>query len=508
MRKSHCTFLSQEALAVLESLPRSAPGCSPETGATQAQEFALLCLEHPPEQAETRRPAPARLAHTFASFLINTGHSLYEVQKILGHHAPRVTMPCPHLDSATIIRAVDDIGTRIGAKKAQGLTAQKPPLPKAGAGARPRSSKAAMRLLPACRNALFSLASPSTILTAETGRRHFATVTSTELIMNILVIGGAGYIGSCTSKALARAGHSVTVYDNLSTGHRDLVKWGPLFEGDILDGDALRRCLNSVRPDGIIHFAAFSQVGESVQNPGKYIRNNIGGTLNILEAMREANIRNIVVSSSAAVYGIPETMPVTEDMPADPINPYGETKLFMERMLADFARSCGLSWTALRYFNAAGGDPDGETGERHTPETHLIPRALMAADGKLPDFHVMGNDYPTPDGTCIRDYIHVADLADAHIRAVERLLHVEDGHGIAMNLGTGTGLSVMEILNAIERVTERPLRYTMGPRRAGDPPSLVADASRALEILGWKPEHSGVEEIIRDAWNWYRLEQA
>lgn len=326
--------------------------------------------------------------------------------------------------------------------------------------------------------------------------------------MNILVIGGAGYIGSSTSKALSRAGHSVTVYDNLSTGHRDLVKWGPLFEGDILDKERLRQCLNTVRPDGIIHFAAFSLVGESVQNPGKYIRNNVGGTLNILEAMRDTNVRNIVVSSTAAVYGVPEKTPVTEDLPADPINPYGETKLFMERMLADFARAYGLSWTALRYFNAAGADPEGETGERHTPETHLIPRALMALDGKLPDFHVMGDDYPTPDGTCVRDYIHVSDLAQAHIRAMERLLGQGDGEGISMNLGTGTGFSVRQILNAVEKVTGRPMPCTMGPRRAGDPPSLVADASRALQLLGWKPEHSSVEEIITDAWNWYQKEQA
>ncbi len=326
--------------------------------------------------------------------------------------------------------------------------------------------------------------------------------------MKILVIGGAGYIGSCTSKALALAGHSVTVYDNLSTGHRDLVKWGPLFEGDILDATRLRECLTAVKPDGIIHFAAFSQVGESVRLPGKYIRNNVGGTLNILEAMVETGVRNIVVSSTAAVYGIPHKMPITEDFATAPINPYGETKLFMERMLADFARACGISWTALRYFNAAGGDPDGETGERHDPETHLIPRALMALDGKLPDFYVMGDDYPTPDGTCIRDYIHILDLASAHIKAMERLVRGGAGEGLAMNLGTGSGLSVKQILNAIESVTGRKLAYTMGPRRAGDPPSLVADASRALEVLGWKPEHSSVEEIIRDAWNWYQKDKA
>jgi len=326
--------------------------------------------------------------------------------------------------------------------------------------------------------------------------------------MNILVIGGAGYIGSCTCKALSRAGHNVTVYDNLSTGHRDLVKWGPLFEGNILDPHRLRECLKQVHPEGVIHFAAFSQVGESVKEPGKYIRNNVGGTLNILEAMRDTDVRNIVVSSTAAVYGIPSRMPITEDFSADPINPYGETKLFMERMLADFARAYGLSWTALRYFNAAGADPEGETGERHDPETHLIPRALMAVDGRLPGFSVMGDDYPTPDGTCIRDYIHVQDLASAHIKAAERLIHGDGGEGTAMNLGTGEGLSVKQILDAIENVTGRNMNYSMGPRRAGDPPSLVADASRALKLLNWRPQYSHVEQIIRDAWNWYQLDSS
>ena len=329
-----------------------------------------------------------------------------------------------------------------------------------------------------------------------------------ETDMNILVIGGAGYIGSSTSKALALAGHNVTVYDNLSTGHRDLVKWGPLVEGDVLDSEHLHSCMKKVRPDGILHFAAFSLVGESVQNPGKYFRNNVGGTLNILEAMRDTNVRNIVVSSTAAVYGVPEVMPITEECPAAPINPYGETKLFMEHMLADFARAHGISWTALRYFNAAGCDPEGETGERHRPETHLIPRALMALDGKISDFHVMGDDYPTPDGTCIRDYVHVQDLAKAHISAMERLLSRGDGEGLSLNLGSGSGFSVKEILDAIEKVTGLPMPCTMGPRRPGDPPILVADASRALDVLGWKPERSGVEDIIRDAWNWYLKDRA
>ena len=325
--------------------------------------------------------------------------------------------------------------------------------------------------------------------------------------MNILVIGGAGYIGSNTCKALARAGHKVCVYDNLSTGHRDLVQWGPLYEGNILDGAALRRCLNEIRPDGIIHFAAFSQVGESVRDPGKYVRNNVGGTLSILEAMRDTGVGSIVVSSTAAVYGIPAVMPILEDVVPAPINPYGESKLFMEWMLADFARAYGLRWAALRYFNAAGADPEGETGERHLPETHLIPRALMALDGKLPDFHVMGDDYPTEDGTCIRDYIHVSDLAEAHIRAIETLVSGRQA-ALTVNLGTGCGLSVKRILEVIASVTGRAVPHTIGPRRPGDPPSLVAGVGKAFELLGWKATHSGVEEIVRDAWNWYRKDSA
>lgn len=321
--------------------------------------------------------------------------------------------------------------------------------------------------------------------------------------MKILVTGGAGYIGSHTCKALALAGHEVRVYDNLSTGFRGLVKWGDLVEGDILDTERLKACLRAWQPDGIIHFAAFSQVGESVSNPGKYIHNNVAGTLSILESMRETGVRNIVVSSTAAVYGIPERCPITEDVPAAPINPYGETKLFMEWMLADFARAYGLSWTALRYFNAAGADPEGECGECHMPETHLIPRVLMAMTGELADFRIMGDDYPTPDGTCIRDYIHVTDLAAAHVLAVERLCRGEAGQGISLNLGTGTGISVREILQAAEQVTGQSLSYETGPRRAGDPPVLVADGSSARKLLNWVVQRSSVAEIIRDAWSWH-----
>ncbi len=322
--------------------------------------------------------------------------------------------------------------------------------------------------------------------------------------MNIVVTGGAGYIGSYTSKTLTLAGHHVTVFDNLSTGHKDLARWGEFVEGDILDPASLRNCLNAVRPDGIIHFAAFSLVGESVQNPGKYLRNNVVGTLNLLEAMRDTGVRNIVVSSSAAVYGAPKRMPISEECAVNPINPYGETKMFMERMLADFSHAHGLSWIALRYFNAAGADPESETGERHFPETHLIPRALMAADGRLPDFHVLGDDYPTPDGTCIRDYIHIQDLARAHMLAAEHLARGDAHEGLVMNLGTGRGFSVKEILDTIEKVTGFPLPYSIGSRRPGDPPILVADASRARAVLGWTPEYSSLENIIRSAWVWYK----
>ena len=323
--------------------------------------------------------------------------------------------------------------------------------------------------------------------------------------MKIFVTGGAGYVGSHTCKALAQSGHEVVVYDNLSTGFRELVKWGELVEGDILDRGFLVAMLAKHRPDGIIHFAAFSQVGESVANPGKYIHNNITGTMNILEAMRTCSVRNIVVSSTAAVYGIPEICPITEDMPTQPINPYGETKLFMEWMLADYARAYGLSWMALRYFNAAGADPEGECGECHDPETHLIPRALKAITGEVADFKIMGNDYPTQDGTCIRDYIHVSDLASAHVLAMQYLASGEGGKGYSLNLGTGQGVSVREILNAIERSVGKAVPYTVGYRRAGDPPVLVADGTRAAELLQWKPAYSDIDRIIVDAWRWHTI---
>ena len=318
--------------------------------------------------------------------------------------------------------------------------------------------------------------------------------------MRILVTGGAGYIGSHTCKALAHQGHTVVVYDNLSTGHRELVRWGDFVHGDILDTQRLRACIRQYQIEGIIHFAASAYVGESVANPGKYFRNNVCGTLSILESMRDEGVPNIVVSGTCAVYGVPEQMPITEITPTKPINPYGASKLFMERMLTDFENSHSLHWMSLRYFNAAGCDPAKETGEWHDPETHLVPRALMAAAGRIPRLEIFGDNYPTPDGTCIRDYVHVTDLANAHVRGMDFLS--KGGRCQAINLGTGQGYSIRELLDAAEEVTGRPVPRVISARREGDPPVLVADASRAEELLGWKSEHSSLTYILDTAWSW------
>lgn len=319
--------------------------------------------------------------------------------------------------------------------------------------------------------------------------------------MRILITGGAGYIGSHTAKELATHGHSVAVYDNLSTGHRDFVKWGEFVHGDVRDYAALSSCLDAFRPDGVIHFAAKIFVGESVADPGKYYSNNVCGTLTLLEAMRAAGVKNIVVSGTAAVYGQPEVSPISEDQPTRPINPYGASKLFMERILADFQVAHGINWMALRYFNASGCDPDCEIGERHDPENHLIPLALAAAAGKGPELVVFGGDLATPDGTCVRDYVHVCDLADAHARALAHL--VAGGASGSINLGTGNGYSVREVIAAVDRATGRKTPHRIGPVRAGDPLFLVADNRRALEILGWRPERSDLETITGSAWRWF-----
>lgn len=320
--------------------------------------------------------------------------------------------------------------------------------------------------------------------------------------MRILVTGGAGYIGSHTCKALAHQGHTVVAYDNLSTGHRELVRWGDFVYGDILDTQRLRSCIRKHRIEGIIHFAASAYVGESVIDPGLYFRNNVCGTLSILDAMRDEGVPYIVVSGTCAVYGSPERMPITEDTPTNPINPYGASKLFMEKMLVDYEKAHGIKWMSLRYFNAAGCDPDGETGEWHEPETHLIPRALMTAMGKIPALEIFGDDYPTPDGTCIRDYVHVTDLADAHVRGMSSL--PEMGKNQAINLGTGKGFSIREILSTVEEVTGETVSHVVSNRRVGDSPTLIADATNAMENLGWQMKYSTLSYILTSAWTWQK----
>lgn len=318
--------------------------------------------------------------------------------------------------------------------------------------------------------------------------------------MRILVTGGAGYIGSHAGKALARAGHEPVVYDNLTNGHEWAVKWGPLERGDILDRERLSSVLEKHRPSAVIHFAAFAYVGESVENPAKYYRNNITGTLNLLDAMRASRIDKLVFSSTCATYGLPRSLPLREDNPQVPINPYGRTKLAIEQAIADYGHAYGLSSISLRYFNAAGADPEGEIGEQHDPETHLIPLVLQAAAGLRDSVTVYGGDYDTADGTCIRDYIHVSDLAQAHVLALGAL--GEKRGMVPYNLGIGRGISIREILEAAERVTGRTIRRHIGPRRVGDPPALYADASLVRRELGWVPRHSDLSFIIETAWKW------
>ena len=318
----------------------------------------------------------------------------------------------------------------------------------------------------------------------------------------ILVTGGAGYVGSHACKALADAGYRPVVYDNLSRGHREAVRWGPLVEGDLHDTARVAGALRDHGATAVMHFAAFAYVGESVTEPETYYRNNVGGTLALLEAMRRAGVGTIVFSSTCAVYGIPERLPIVETTPKAPLNPYGETKLAIERALHWYAGAYGLCFAALRYFNAAGADPAGEIGEDHDPETHLIPRVLRAALGTGDPVEVYGTDYPTPDGTAIRDYIHVADLADAHVRALGYL--GAGGENGAMNLGTGQGCSVRQVIAAVERVAGRPVPFRESARRPGDPPELVADPALARTRLGWQPRHSDLDTIIQTTLAWER----
>lgn len=319
---------------------------------------------------------------------------------------------------------------------------------------------------------------------------------------HVLVTGGAGYIGSHACKALAAAGYVPVSFDNLVYGHEWAVRWGPFVQGDILDRAALDAAIVAWQPIAIMHFAAFAYVGESVENPGKYYRNNVAGSLNLLEAMRDHGIDKFIFSSTCATYGVPDTVPIPEGHPQRPINPYGSSKLMIEQMLRDFDVAHGLRSISLRYFNAAGADPDGETGEAHDPETHLIPLVLDTAAGVRPEIVVYGDDYDTPDGTCIRDYIHVTDLANAHVLALGAL---EAGaKTTAYNLGNGRGFSVKEVIETARAVTGRDISVRLGARRPGDPPRLVGDATRIQKELGWQPRHADLAEMIVTAWRWHQ----
>ena len=318
---------------------------------------------------------------------------------------------------------------------------------------------------------------------------------------NVLVVGGAGYIGSHACKALHKAGYTPVVYDNLVYGHEDAVKWGPFEKGDLLDAARLDEVLTRYKPICVMHFAAFAYVGESVTDPSKYYGNNITGSLALLDAMRRNGVDTIVFSSTCATYGEVDTLPIIETLPQNPVSPYGYSKLVVENALRDYGRAYGLKWVAMRYFNAAGLDPDGDLGERHDPETHAIPLALLAAM-RQSEFNVFGTDYDTPDGTAIRDYIHVCDLADAHVRAIAYLQN--GGESTAFNLATGRGTSVKEILSAVEKAVGSPVPVKYAPRRAGDAPILYATGEKARALLGWVPEYTDIDLIVKTAADWFR----
>lgn len=318
--------------------------------------------------------------------------------------------------------------------------------------------------------------------------------------MNVLVVGGAGYIGSHMVRLLGREGHQVVVLDNLSTGFAQAVTVGKLIVGDMANRELVKSILIENKIDAVMHFAAFALVGESVVEPAKYYQNNVVATLHLLDAMRECGVKQIVFSSTCATYGVPEKMPINEATPQWPVNPYGFTKLVIERALDDYAAAYDFGFAALRYFNAAGASPDGGIGEDHDPESHLIPIVLQVALGQRETISIFGDDWPTKDGTCVRDYIHVDDLGDAHLRALERLT---PGEGLKVNLGTGNGYSVRQIIETCREVTGREITEVVGDRRAGDPPELVADASKAKRLLGWMPKYQSPKPIIETAWNWH-----
>jgi len=319
---------------------------------------------------------------------------------------------------------------------------------------------------------------------------------------NILVVGGAGYIGSHMCKYLAKHDYQPIVLDNLVRGNREAVKWGPFIEGSVADSDILSEIFAQYKILAVMHFAAFAYVGESVESPALYYQNNVASTINLLEAMVESNVLNFIFSSTCAVYGEPQEIPIPEGHPLNPINPYGRGKLMVEKILEDFLAAYGLKYISLRYFNAAGADPEGELGEDHRPETHLIPLVLQTALGQKEAVQVFGDDYPTKDGTCIRDYIHIVDLAQAHLIAMERLF--ADLPGRIYNLGNGDGYSVNDVIEVARKITGKPIPAEVVMRRPGDPAILVGSSDRARKELGWKPQFQGLETIIETAWEWHR----
>ena len=318
--------------------------------------------------------------------------------------------------------------------------------------------------------------------------------------MNILVTGGAGYVGSHAARLLDRAGHQVWIYDNLVQGHRGAALPKRLIEGELANRQLLESTLSEKGIEAVMHFAAFALVGESVADPAKYYQNNVVASLSLLEAMRATGVKKMVFSSTTATYGVPKRIPISEEEDQRPINPYGFAKLVIERALADYSHAYGFGYAALRYFNAAGASPDGDLGEDHTPESHLIPLVLQVALGQREHITIFGSDYPTPDGTCIRDYIHVDDLGDAHVRALDLL---EPRAELKLNLGTGRGYSVLEVIEACRRATGHKIPAVNGDRRPGDPPELVADSSRARKILGWDPKYADIDTIVQTAWRWH-----
>jgi UDP-glucose-4-epimerase GalE len=319
--------------------------------------------------------------------------------------------------------------------------------------------------------------------------------------MRVLVTGGAGYIGSHTVQALERGGHQPVVLDDLSNGHAYAAGNSPLIVGDIGDAVLVRKILREHEIAAVLHFAAKAYVGESVRDPRKYFTNNVSSTIALLGAMLDENVKTIVFSSSCATYGIPIGVPIAEDQPQNPVNPYGWSKLIVEKALESYGTAYGLRWLALRYFNAAGADPAGALGEDHDPETHLVPILIQAALGLRPDVQLFGTDYPTPDGTAVRDYVHVSDLAAAHVLGLEYL--AAGGESQALNLGTGRGYSVRQLIEAVQKVSERIVPVREAPRREGDPPELIADPARAARVLGWRPQHSSINEIVGTAWRWH-----